>query len=123
MIKSFLHNKGREIDIETEDNLFISSKEMGRCKKQRNISQKQNCHYFKPTWIGRKKVEELELFMDEIEAINLADVQWLDMRLSAKKMWISAPTFSRILKSGRKKLGICIINSYAIKICICWNES
>jgi predicted DNA-binding protein (UPF0251 family) len=32
-------------------------------------------------------------------------------------MWISAPTFNRILKSANKKLADAIINSKAIKVC------
>jgi predicted DNA-binding protein (UPF0251 family) len=92
---------------------------MGRCKKQRNISQNVDCTLFKPAWIGRRKIPEIELMMDEIEAINLADVEWWDMKASAEKMWISAPTFCRVLESGRKKMWTAILHGYAIKICPC----
>lgn len=92
---------------------------MGRYKKQRNIVEEVDCTLFKPVLIGRRKIPEVELMMDEITAIHLADVEWWDMKPSAEKMWISAPTFCRVLESGRKKLWTAILNWYAIKICSC----
>jgi len=44
--------------------------------------------------------------LDELEAISLADVGGLCMKQAAQKMWISAPTFCRILESARRKTGI-----------------
>lgn len=96
---------------------------MWRCKKERNITQNLECKSFKPSWTWRKHLPEIELMMDEIEAINLADVEWFDMKLSAEKMWISAPTFCRILANARKKIWTAIINWYSIKICDCSNNN
>jgi len=90
---------------------------MWRHKKERIITQKLDCVLFTPTWIDGNISQEVIIMMDEIESINLADVEWLDMKVSAKKMWISAPTFCRILASARKKIWTAILYGYSIKVC------
>lgn len=64
----------------------------------------------------RNKLEQAELLVDEYEVIRLADMEDLSMREGAEKMWISAPTFHRILKSAHKKIADAIINGKWISI-------
>jgi len=90
---------------------------MWRCKKQRYLTQKPDCLYFKPIVDIRKKIKEVEIMPDEFEAVKIADVDEFDMKSWAKKMWISAPTFCRILSNARRKIWLAIINWFAIKIC------
>ncbi len=59
---------------------------------------------------------EVELSADEIEAIRLADVEGLTQVEAAQLMGISQPTFHRILREARKKLGIAAIFGMKIKI-------
>jgi len=61
-------------------------------------------------------LEESILTLDEFEAIRLIDFQEIPQEEAAKKMQISQPTLSRILKSSRKKISDAIINGKAIKI-------
>jgi len=57
-------------------------------------------------------LEDVNLNPDEFEAIRLIDSQ----EQAARRMQISQPTLSRILKSARKKISDAIINGKAIKI-------
>lgn len=63
-----------------------------------------------------KNLKEETLTFTETEAIRLIDLEEESQEKAAKKMKISQPTLSRLLKSGRKKLADSIINSKAIKI-------
>jgi predicted DNA-binding protein (UPF0251 family) len=63
-----------------------------------------------------KKLEEVILEHDELEALKLHDVDCLDHTQAAKKMKISQPTFGRILNSAYKKIAQGIIKGKAIKI-------
>ncbi len=59
---------------------------------------------------------EVELSADELEAIRLADVEGLSQREAASIMGISQPTFHRILKEARRKLGIAALSGMSIKV-------
>ena len=92
---------------------------MWRNRKCRNITWEPKCYHFKPAWIPNKIIEEIDLLIEEYEAIRLADFEWLSMIAGAEKMWISAPTFNRILASAHQKIAKAIIEGKSIKICKC----
>ncbi len=73
------------------------------CKK-RNIHMEPQFTCFKPAWIPRKKLEKIDLMIDEYESIRLSDYLWLSNIDWALKMWISPPTFNRLVTKARKKL-------------------
>lgn len=52
----------------------------------------------------------------EFEAIRLIDLENVEQNEAGKRMEISQPTLSRILKSARKKLSEAIIKGKAIRI-------
>lgn len=62
------------------------------------------------------ELEETLLTMPEFEAVRLIDFENIPQEQAAKKMEISQPTLSRILKSARKKISESIIKGKAIKI-------
>jgi len=72
--------------------------------------------YYKPQGIPITKLDELNLTMEEIEALNLKDMQGLNQIEAARKMCISRSTFQRLLKSGRKKIITAIVEGKAIKL-------
>jgi len=76
---------------------------MVRPKKPRRVSFSPNVIYFKPRAIPLSQLEEVELTLDELEALRLCDLKNLDQEKAAKKMKISQSTLSRILISARKK--------------------
>jgi predicted DNA-binding protein (UPF0251 family) len=63
-----------------------------------------------------RRLEEVVLLADELEAIKLHDVDGLEQTGAAKKMKISQPTFGRILDSAYKKIVEAIIKGKAIRI-------
>jgi uncharacterized protein len=83
---------------------------------RRRIRGRPNSSYFKPKGIPISQLEEINLSLDEFEAIRLIDFKELSQEEACKKMEISQPTLSRILKSARKKLSDSIINGKAINI-------
>lgn len=61
---------------------------------------------------GRK----IELLADELEAIRLKDVEEISQTEAARIMGISQPTFHRVLKEGRKKVGIAVLENREVKV-------
>ncbi len=58
----------------------------------------------------------IKLSLDELEAIRLADVEDLSQIEAARIMGVSQPTFYRILKSARKKIGKALIEGKRIVV-------
>lgn len=63
-----------------------------------------------------RKLDEVVLAAEELEALKLHDVDGLDQISAAKKMTVSQPTFGRILDSAYKKMADAIIGGKAIRI-------
>lgn len=59
---------------------------------------------------------EIEITADELEAIRLADVEGLSQVEAAELMGISQPTFHRILKEARRKVGRALIEGLRIRV-------
>lgn len=62
------------------------------------------------------ELAEVELAIDELEALRLCDFMDLDQTEAAKKMKVSQSTLQRILVSARKKVVEALIKGKAIKI-------
>jgi len=73
-------------------------------------------NYFKPRGVPLTSLEEVNLTVDEFEAIRLADLEGLYQEESAKKMEISRQTFANIVNSAHKKIAEAIVKVKAIKI-------
>ena len=84
--------------------------------KPRRVSFDPNVTYFKPRAIPLSMLEEIDLKVDELEALRLCDLENLEQKEAAKKMKISQSTLSRILRSARKKIAEALIEGKAIKI-------
>jgi len=89
---------------------------MARPIKQRKLSFEPNVIYFKPRAVPLSILEEVDLGIDELEAIRLCDLKNLDQIKAAQKMKISQSTLGRILCSARKKIAEALIQGKAIKI-------
>ncbi|KKT22026.1 MAG: hypothetical protein UW08_C0020G0012 [Parcubacteria group bacterium GW2011_GWB1_43_8b] len=75
-----------------------------------------NAVYFKPRAIPLSMLEEVDLNIDELEALRLCDLKDLEQEEAAKKMKISQSTLQRILVSARKKVAEALTEGKAIKI-------
>ena len=89
---------------------------MPRPFMRRRVRGRPNSSYFKPAGIRMIELEETILTLPEFEAMRLIDFKEIPQEEAAKKMEISQPTLSRILKSARRKISDAIINGKAIKI-------
>jgi len=87
----------------------------GRPKKYRIVRYDPKISQFSPR--GRPgRPEEVQLAMDEFEALRLADHMGLPQKEAAQSMHISQPTYSRILKKARKTLILGLTKGAIIKI-------
>lgn len=89
---------------------------MPRPFKCRRIFFHPNNTYFKPAGIPLHMLEEVNLTLDELEAIRLADLEGLYQEEAAEKMAVSRQTFGNIINSARKKIADALINAKALKI-------
>lgn len=76
---------------------------MARPTKYRTVEFFPEGNSFVP--LGKKEceLEEVELKVEELEAIRLKDIEGLTQEECAKKMEISRQTFQNIIESGQKK--------------------
>lgn len=85
-----------------------------RPRKCRRIRGNPNCNYFKPA--GTPTTEEINLTLEELEAIKLKDYEEIDQIKAAERMDVSQPTFHRILQEARKKIANALVNAKSLKI-------
>jgi len=89
---------------------------MPRPLKCRRVAFVPGVTYFKPAGIPMKYLEEIQVSLDELEAIRLKDLEGLEQEQGAEKMNVSRPTFQRILYSARQKLANALLNGKALRI-------
>lgn len=71
---------------------------------------------FKPQGIPTTDLHKVDLGLDELEAVRLADVLDLPQIEAAVQMDVSQPTYNRILKSAREKVAKAIVEGCALRI-------
>ena len=89
---------------------------MPRPKCRRHICGMPDKNYFKPRGIPTLDLEEVNLTLDEFEAVRLADYEQLYQEEAATRMNISRQTFGRIIEEAHKKIADVLINGKALKI-------
>lgn len=90
---------------------------MGRPLKCRTVSCDVSARYFKPQGIPLRDLEEIELSLDEVEAIRLADIEDLYQADAAAKMGVSRQTFGNIIARAHKKIATALLQGKALRIC------
>lgn len=85
-------------------------------RKRRRIRCQLNTKYFKPQGIPLNELKEVELNIDELEALRLTHIEGLDQESCGKEMHVSRQTIQRTLKSAYKKVTEALLNGYALKI-------
>lgn len=89
---------------------------MPRPHKCRWINQTPGVQAFKPLGVPAKNLERVELQLDELEAIRLADSEGLYHEKAAQRMEISRATFGRIITRARQKVADALINGKVLII-------
>jgi predicted DNA-binding protein (UPF0251 family) len=72
--------------------------------------------FFKPRGVPTRQLQEIELGLDELEALRLVDDEGLEQVQAAKKMKISQSTLQRILGAARHKVAQGLVEGKAIKV-------
>ena len=87
-----------------------------RPKKTRWIKCSPGERCFKPLCKPLSRLKIVSLTLDEFEAVRLACLEGLKQIDASRKMRISRPTFSRIVKNAHLKIADAIVNIKAIRI-------
>ncbi len=89
---------------------------MPRPTKFRKVTFFPEHTYFVP--LGRPKcdLEEVELKLEELEAMRLKDIEDLNQEECAERMQISRQTFQNIIDAARKKVAIALTEGKAVHI-------
>jgi len=91
-------------------------KTRGRPKCIRLVKEVPNVDYFKPRGIPLVELDEVELKVEELEAMRLVEYEGLDHEDAAKKMRVSRRTLARELHSAHHKIADAFLSGKAIKI-------
>lgn len=89
---------------------------MPRPFKCRRVRCRPSSEYFKPQGIPVTMLEEVDLTLDELEAVRLADLEGLYQEDAAVKMNVSRQTFGNIVTSAHKKIADALLNGKALHI-------
>jgi uncharacterized protein len=89
---------------------------MPRPCRCRRIRCSPDTNYFKPRGIPLDMLKEVNLALDELEAVRLADWERLYQEDAARKMGISRQTFGNIINSAHRKIADVLLNAKALKI-------
>lgn len=82
---------------------------MPRPRKCRFIGPGPRVTVFKPGGVPGHLLETIQLGLDELEALRLADVEGLYQDAAAQQMGISRATFGRVLQSARWKVATALL--------------
>lgn len=85
-----------------------------RPKKTRNCEGSFCGQAYKPTGIPLKELKQVELHLDELEALRLCDAEGLTQEEAGLRMGVSRGTIQRILTVARKKTSTSLSRGYAI---------
>lgn len=86
-----------------------------RPPKCRYIELDPNITVFKPRGVPSTELMTIQLQLDELEAIRLADHEKLHHAEAGKKMGVSRATFGRILEQARAKVADALIHGKALQ--------
>ena len=89
---------------------------MVRPRKDRYVAFNPEVSYFKPRGIPMFELEEIQLTVDEREAIRLADLLGMSHEDAGRQMGVSRATFGRITQQARRKVADALINGKAINV-------
>jgi len=82
----------------------------------RQIGFKPCADYFKPAGVPLRRLDEITLTLDELEALRLADLNGMYQEQAAQRMKISRPTFARIVEVARRKVADALIHGKALRL-------
>ena len=89
---------------------------MPRPPIERAVSGVPRVTLFKPAGVPARELDQLQLAVDELEAIRLVDLEGLSHEQAAEAMGVSRQTVGRVLERGRAKVAEALVDGKAILI-------
>jgi predicted DNA-binding protein (UPF0251 family) len=89
---------------------------MPRPPIERAVSGVPRITLFKPAGVPTRELEQLQLGVDELEAIRLVDLEGLSHEQAAEVMGVSRQTVGRVLERGRARVAEALVGGKAILI-------
>ncbi|MFH1510874.1 MAG: DUF134 domain-containing protein [Candidatus Woesearchaeota archaeon] len=89
---------------------------MVRPRKVKWVNFLPGVTYFKPRAVPLSQLEEVDITIDELETMRLANIEKLGQEEAADKMGVHQSTFQRTLTRAREKITDALVNGKAIKI-------
>ena len=89
---------------------------MVRPQKCRRVKIDPKISYFKPRGIPMIDLEQVQLTVDELEALRLADFLGVSHEKAGSQMGVSRATFGRIIEHARKIVADALIHAKAINV-------
>jgi predicted DNA-binding protein (UPF0251 family) len=89
---------------------------MVRPLKSRLVEIDPEINYFKPRGVPMMELEQVQLTVDELEALRLADFLNMSHEEAGKQMGVSRATFGRIIEQARKIVADALIHGKAISV-------
>lgn len=90
---------------------------MARPMKCRRVECDVPVRYFKPQGVPMCALEEVELAIDEVEAMRLTDIEDLYQADAAERMGVSRQTLGNIIARAHKKVAMALLQGKALRIC------
>ena len=82
---------------------------MPRPPIERSVAGVPRVTLFKPAGVPARELEQLQLAVDELEAIRLVDLEGLSHEQAAEVMGVSRQTVGRVLERGRAKVAEALV--------------
>ena len=89
---------------------------MVRPEKSRLVTIDPQINYFKPRGVPMVDLDQVQLTLDELEALRLADFLGLSHEVAGQQMGVSRATFGRIIQRARQVIADAIINGKAVRV-------
>ncbi len=89
---------------------------MPRPKSRRRVFSMPRYSEFHPLGTPDETLEEINLTIDELEAVRLSDLEGMYQQQAARQMNVSRQTFGRILESARHKVARALIDGNRLRI-------
>jgi predicted DNA-binding protein (UPF0251 family) len=83
---------------------------------ERSVAGVPSVTLFKPAGVPARELEQLQLGVDELEAIRLVDLEGLSHEQAAEAMGVSRQTVGRVLERGRARVAEALVGGKAILI-------
>lgn len=82
----------------------------------RKVYESPRITCFKPSGTPLSTLETVQLGLDELEAVRLADLEGLYQEEAAEKMGVSRQTFGNIVSAAHKKIADVLVNAKALTV-------